>query len=199
MEEKLQNLTFGKALLIGIAIAGTYWLSMYDDGVVKETQIKTIEAEITEQVKEIESINKAIADAERFQQKMNELGAEMERVLLAMPAQLTGLDLMSIISNEAKSVGAEINRINSSDKPNGQNSASDQSTFYEPVLVEVDIAGTYNQMMLFLSNLTRLDKIITTQRIELKLSPDSSPMSPKINMKANLLAYRYLPKSKEAK
>jgi Tfp pilus assembly protein PilO len=199
MEEKLQNLTFGKAVFIGMSAAGLYWFTGYDDGVTKENSIKAIAVEIAAQVKESESIDKAIQDAEIFQQKMNDLGTEMDRVLLAMPARLTGLDLMSVISNEAKVVGAEINRISSTDNPTTLSPSNKQVTFYEPVLVEVDIGGTYNQMMLFLSNLTRLNKIITIDRLELRLISLVNVAVPKVNMKVKLLAYRYLPKAKEAK
>ncbi len=202
MEEKLQNVTIGKGLLIGLAAAGFYWLSVYDDGVAKENQIQAISAEIATKQGEIESINKAIEDAERFQQQMNTLGAEMDGVLLAMPAKLTGLDLMSIMSSEAKNVGAEINRINSSDNTRQNYGDNDTEDFYEAVPVEVDITGTYNQVMLFLSALTRIDKIVTTRKLDLKtdaVQEKADPVAPKITMKANFLAYRYLPKDKEAK
>jgi len=102
MEEQLKNLTVGKALLIGLALVGLYWWLVYDDGIAKEAVIAGVQAEIDTKEKEIVSINKAIEDAERFKQRMAELGEEMERVLRAMPTKLTGLELMRVISNEAK-------------------------------------------------------------------------------------------------
>lgn len=201
MEEKLRDLTVGKSLLIGLGLAAFYWFALYDDGVAKENLITSLDSEIVVKEKEITSINQALEDAARFQEKMNSLGAEMEKVQLAMPEKLTGLELMKIISNEAKGVGAEINQINAPDG-NRQGIPNSEQVFYENIPIEIDITGTYNQVMLFMSNLTRLNKIITTHRMSLQLvagSAVSALTSPRVNMKASLLAYRYLPKAQEAK
>lgn len=202
MEEKLNQLTMGKAFLIGVVLTVVYYFMWYNNGAVEEGQIATAQQEVQKSRAELEKIKQALVDAERYQKAMAELGAEMERVVKAIPAELNSLDLMKAISTEAKSVGAEINNLNAPTSSAGrsrQSPAEGATDFYEVVPIDVDITGTYNQLMLFLSNLTKLDKIITAQKLTMSISQRGSGASvgsvPIINMKASLQAYRYSPPS----
>lgn len=192
-----RRLAFGKAFLVGLGVTTLYFFGVYDNGGVLEAQIAMATSEITANKNEVESVRKAIEDAERYRQTMAMLGAEMERVLKAIPAKLDSLELMRMIANEAKGVGAEINQVNSPQNFRNSSDGTDgPKPFYENVPIEINIAGTYNQIMIFLSNLTRLDKIITSEKMS--LSVVQSPVSgrratvPTINLKASLQAYRYL-------
>jgi len=190
MEEKLKNLTISQALMIGIGLAALYYFAVYNDGSALETQISTTRQQIVTNQAEVETLNKAIMDAERFQQSKAALGAEMDKVLQAIPNSLTALELMRIMSNEAKSIGVEIRQINS---PQGFRAQSDSKLFYEPVPIDIEISGTYNQIMLFLSNLTRLNKIITAKSLQLNVAQMRTTGSgiPTLSLKASLNAYRY--------
>lgn len=197
MEEKLSQLTFGRATIIGLVLAAVYFFTLYNDGTVIENQIAASQGEVQKNRAEVESIRQAILDAERYQQTMSVLGAEMEKVVKAIPAKLNSLDLMKTISTEAKGVGAEINQLNSPQTASIGTADENPNRFYEVIPIEVDITGTYNQIMLFLSNLTKLDKIITAERLIMAISQRGSGKSsssvPIINMKASLQAYRYKP------
>jgi type IV pilus assembly protein PilO len=192
MEERLKSLTFGKSILIGIALAAGYYFALYDDGSSLEKQIALAKVEVKKSKDEVANVRTAIEDAERFQQTMSVLGAEMDKVLKAIPAQLTSIELMKIISNEAKTVGAEINQLMS--PQNFRNDSDKTVKFYEPVPIDVDLTGTYNQIMLFLSNLTKLDKIITTNQMSfnIKSGGATAGSSPIVTWKASLQAYRYI-------
>jgi type IV pilus assembly protein PilO len=195
MEERLRGITFTQSLIVGVALIGLYWGMFYDNGAKLEANIRAAESETVVLQKEIESVRKAIADAERYKQTMAALGSEIEKIVQAMPTKYTPLDFMRAISNEAKGVGTEINQITSPQnfRNNDPNAAA---MFYEEVPIEVDLTGNYNQIMLFLSNLTRLDKIITVKQLSMesksRTGTEAASSSPRIDLKASFLAYRYI-------
>lgn len=204
--QKFKGLAFGRAFLIGLFIAGAYLSIYYDSGSALESQISGVSSEITKSKNEIESVKKAITDAERYQKTMSNRETEMQKVLRAIPEKLEASDLMRTISLEAKGVGAEINGLVSraSSRSSSAQSNDKSKSFYEEIPIDIDLTGTYNQIMLFLSNMTRLDKVVTANKMTFTLASKgrtsaASAVSPNINLKATLQAYRYLPEEKSTK
>jgi type IV pilus assembly protein PilO len=193
MEEQLKNITVGKSLLIGLALGAGYYFMMYNDGSAIEAQIGTVQQQIAAAESEVASVRKAIEDAERYQQTMSTLGSEMERVQKAMPSKLNTTDLMKVISTEAKAVGAEINQL-SANEGYQTGSPETEERYYDEVPVQVEITGTYGQVMLFLSNLTKLDKIVTAKKLELTILQGGVTKNrvPSISLKSTLQAYKYV-------
>ena len=200
MENILHNLTFGRAIVIGIVLAAIYYFAMYNDGVSLEKQISTSRQDISKNKQEITNIEKAIQDADRYQKVMAELGEEMGRVLKAVPSQLTSLDLMRTIPNEAKSVGVQINSVSPAQAFRAGTNPLEDKTVVEPIAVNIELTGTYNQTMQFMSNLTRLDKIVSIRQLTLTSRTDTGPRKtnvPLVNFKAELDAYRFVTAEKD--
>src|SRR5262249_6846729 len=89
------------------------------------------------------------------------------------------------LGNEAKSVGVSINQIRDN------SSTGKKSEFYEEVGVDVDLSGTFAQLMLFMANLTRLNQILSIESLELK---ESSAETEGLQMSASVLGYGYVSK-----
>jgi Tfp pilus assembly protein PilO len=205
MEEKLKQLTFGKAIIGGLVLAAIYYFAIYNNGAAIEESINTTQTQITAQEQELTTIKKAIADAERYQMAKKTLGQELDVVLKAIPVELSAIDLMRTLSNEAKSIGVSILSINAQQN-SGYSSAptTGPKPFFEPVGVTVNLEGSYNQLMLFLSNLTKTDRIITVGSMNLQIRDSTGSLDGKgatvLKMNGEFKAYRYLPsEKKEAK
>jgi type IV pilus assembly protein PilO len=198
VEQQLKNLTFGRALIIGIVLAGIYYFTMYNDGSSFQTQINKAKDTRQQNEAEVARIARAVKDAERYQQTMAVRSAEMEGVLKAVPAQLSSFDLMKIVSNEAKLIGLQINGLTAA----GNYRADNKDAIFEPVGVTVNLTGNYNQVMLFLSNLTKLDKIVTVKKMSFvsKIEVGKRNGAPTITFISDLSGYKYLgpPEEKEA-
>lgn len=191
MEEKLRQLPFGKAFLIGLVLAAIYYFGPYDSGSNLEASIQGLESQITATKAELDKIKIAIRDAEVFQETKQARGQELDTVLKAIPEQISSLDLMRILSNEAKGVGASILSIN---HQSGARTV-DPKAFFEPVTVTVNLEGSYNTLMQFLSNLTKIDRIITISSLNLKLQDQNieSKGPTLLRMSGEFRAYKYLP------
>jgi type IV pilus assembly protein PilO len=189
VEQQLKNLTYGRALIISVVLAVIYYFSIYNDGSALEAQIKTGKDTRTQSEAELTSIAKAVKDAERYQTTMAQRSAEMDGVLKAVPAQLSSFDLMKIVSNESKTVGLQINSLTAA----AAFHSPDKDAIFEPVTVSVNLTGNYNQVMLFLSNLTKLDKIVTVKKLNFAahIEPQRHG-APTITFGADLSGYKYL-------
>jgi Tfp pilus assembly protein PilO len=171
----------------------------YNDGTALETSIATTQVQIQQAQKEMESVTKAIEDAERYQKTKAALGVEMDNIMLAIPVKLNSTDLMKTMSNEAKSVGAEI--ISLAAPQSFRNDSESANSVYVPIMISVELSGTYNQLMLFLSNLTRLNKIITSTKLTLAIKSTSGVMRPgtppALSLSGSFQAYKYNPPAVE--
>jgi Tfp pilus assembly protein PilO len=194
MAERLAALTLGRALIIGLILGAVYYSAFFDDGSKLVVALKAAKVELDKNKKEIENVNIAIKDAERFQQTMALRSAEMQKILKAMPAELTSIDFMKIVSNEAKGIGAEINKLTAPLLQKSMTLGKAESVaFYEPVPIDVELTASYNQIMLFMANLTKLDKIVTAQKVKLVATGDPrSKTIPNVHLTATLLAYKYI-------
>jgi len=199
MAEFLYNLTSGKALLIGVVIAVGYYFMLYDDGSGLQKQIQTAQQQVNQDKSKIASINKAIEDAKTYVKVKAALGGEMQTVQKAIPSNLTSLDFMQTISNQAKTIGLQIDSVSPAGEfRNGGQAPS--NAFFEPVGVSVQLTGTYNQVMEFMSALTALDKIVTVDALEMNVQSNFSQKtsSPTLDFKADVSAYRFLSDTKAA-
>ncbi len=179
--------------MIGIALAAIYYFSVYNDGSGLQLGITTAEDQLKKNNAEVANIQKAIKDAEEYKQTMNVLGTEMEKVLKAVPAQLSSFDLMKIVSNEAKTLGVQINALHSKDSFRSGNENKD--VIFDQVGVEVDLTGNYNQIMQFMSSLTKLDKIVTVKSLVFTSRLETSKkgaVTPTIGFRAELAGYKYI-------
>ena len=200
MEQQLQQLTIGKVVVGATVVALLYYMLLYNDGSALQASITSTQAEIQTKEQELQVIKKAIEDAERYQQTKNALGAEMGSVLKAVPEKLSHAEIMKLISTEANSIGVNISGlVPGAATQQFSQSPNEPKPFYEPVVVNVTLEGTYTNLMLFLSAMTKSDKIINAASLNLEnksqnVLDDSSNTT--LRLVSEFRAYRFLP-SKE--
>ena len=185
MEEKLKQLGIEKAILIGIVLTFVYYFALYDNGDVLETSLLTNAAMVQQKTKELEVMQRTLADAKKHQEVAAKLGKDLEQVLSAVPQEYNSVELMKLISSEAKTVGLNILSLTGS-----EGLAADPGKNFVPIQVTVSLRGTFNQVMMFLSNLTKVGKVILTKNLTLT-SAVSAGTSPSMGFSTTLEAYRY--------
>ncbi len=192
---KLMEMPLSRVLILAAVVSGLYYLLIFDNGSKWKAQTATalqrkseIETETVTVDKEIQEINNLKAAQERDAEKLNTLFAYI-------PEKLTKVEIMRTISTEAKAVGANINSIR--DSAGGSSGQNQKSEFYEEMAVEVDLAGTFPQLLLFLSNLTRINQIMSVENLTLNVVQGATSENMALSMAAMIKAYRYI--GKEAK
>lgn len=187
MADQLSKMTTGKAMIIGLAITAGYYLIWYEGGSKLEAQLASTNAQISKDKGELAKVNEALAKMERTQKIKADLGEKLEKVLSYLPEELSSSDLIKLLSTEAKAAGANLLKV--SDRSGGK-AKSDQ--FYEEVKVEMELEGSYGQLLLFLSNLTRADKIVTMSNMSMKRSPQKAGAPDMLTFVGTFVGYKYV-------
>jgi len=185
--EKINQISYGRAMFIGLFLAGIYYFTGYNNGTVLDAQIKANEAKVVELQKNIKDEEAKIERINQYKKTMEALGESFNKFVSYIPEKLRNTDLMKTISTEAKVAGANIVRVS-------EQGVGTRSDFYEEVKASVDLSGTFQQLMLFMSFLTKVDQIITLSKLSIR-NPSSQQMnveSPVLSISAELKGYRYL-------
>lgn len=187
LEEKLAHLSTGRAAIIGMVIAGMYFAFWYDNGEKLETQITSVKESIKVSEIELNRIQKAIEDAKKYQKISEELGEKMELVLKYIPEELRISDLMKMLSTEAKAVGANILSVKDV-------AGAKQRDFFEEIAVELKIEADFTQILLFLSYMTRVERIITLNHFSIDGNKKAAGPNERqiLSFIGNFSGYRYL-------
>ena len=185
---KLGDLPLSRVVIISIMVTGLYYLVGFDSGesfklamTASEQSKIELNTEIVKIDKELEEINQLKTAQERDAERLNTL-------LGFIPEKLTKTELMRTLGNEAKSVGVGINQIRDS------SGSSKKSEFYDEVGVEVELAGSFSQLLLFLANLTSLNQILSVDSLTIN-SAGSLAEGSNLIMSATILGYRYAAKT----
>ena len=180
-------MTEGRAVFAGIVIAGLYYMLLFDGGDAYKKQIVTHNQAIKKNEKLIVELKKTVEVVKRYEKKKKELGDRFNEIVKYIPEKYSVVDQMKIISAQAKSAGISINKISEGGKGRRFN-------FYEEVPVSVDLSGSYSQLILFLSYLTKIDKILVLKNMKMTSSGVSKKGDfndvPKISFAGNFIGYR---------
>jgi Tfp pilus assembly protein PilO len=193
LEEKLVHISTGRAAIIGLFIAGLYYIGMYDDGAAIEKKIEEQKLSIQQSTAELNRIKRAIEDSKRYKKVAEELGERMGSILRYIPEELRASDLMKRLSNEAKATGSNIMSV--------KDQGIVKEGFFEKVGVDLRIEANFGQILLFLSYLTRVDKIITLESFsitggKMEFNELEVGEKPQLNFSGKFLGYRFVPEGK---
>lgn len=195
---RLADFHWSRCLIMSLLVGLAYYLIGYDNGAVLQAGVAAATEKMTKLQEELAKLDKQLEEI-RILKNAQERDAERLNALMAfIPEKLTKTDLMRTLSNEAKTVGVNINSIRDSSSSKLAKKKSDPTEFYEEIGVEIDLVGDFPQLVLFLANLTRLNQILSVESLALKPS-SSKDDKVDISMSAKILGYRYLGAEEMAK
>ncbi|MBX7231966.1 MAG: type 4a pilus biogenesis protein PilO [Bdellovibrionales bacterium] len=189
--DTLGEMPLNRSFLLSLILCGVYYLISFDNGDRFKNMITESENRKNEINKEMVKVDESLSEIRALKLAQERDLEKLTALLAFIPEKLSKIELMRTISNEAKAVGANINQVQDATVANNTN-----NDFYEEVGVDVELVGSFTQLMLFLSNLTRLNQILTLNSLELK-GAESSQDRESLGMTAQLRGYRYTGKKKE--
>lgn len=190
VSDRLSQMPRQKALVIGVIVGLLYYLIAYDNGEKYEVATKAFQGEARELEIKIKGIDKRIVRANEFKATVDELGGQLEKFVSYIPSKFGSVDLMRVLSTEAKAAGTNIIRI--VEQNSGRSLVNGGSEFYDEMEVKLELEGTYAQFVLFLSYLTRIDKIVTVEDMSIvNRQREQAEESPVLQFKSTVKGYRY--------
>ncbi len=183
VEEKLKNLSVQQTIIATLALAAGYYFMVFDDGSNIEKVIKKQQRTLAEKTENLNNTRAAMANAKQFEEEVRRTNARFREMLEFIPVDFSIADFMQLLSTEAESSGNKVIKI----QPRPSENAS---TLYEELLVELEIEGTFSQILQFLSKMTRVRKIINLGGIQLS-TVEADPISPILRFETTMVGYRY--------
>lgn len=176
-----------RALMFGMGLAAIYYFIAFDGGSAIVSSISKHQEDLEKVKVELNIVKQKIEKAQIFEKTSAQLGQTLHSVLSYVPEHTNHSDLMKIVSDEVKTSGARLIKMRGIDEPNN-------STFYQSVSIEVEVQGSFVQHMMLLSALTRVDQILTVDKLMIESKGElMDAESPWSTMRVTIKGYRYLP------
>lgn len=181
--ERIQGTSRNVFVLIGLLVSAGYYYTNQTAVEGVEKQIETQKAEMAKKDLEVKEAKKVASDKKKFEEEVNKVSDQLRAALEFLPNSLKEQEVLTRISNEARSAGVNPTSIVPK-KPTAK-------TFYEELLMEVEMEGTYTQLVTFLAYISKIQRIVNIRGLELKVK-ETSEDAPILKLKGTLVAYRYL-------
>ena len=176
-------------VVLGSFLLGIYYFTFYNDGSYLkkktaeiQTQIKTADQKILKQKEEV-------ARLINFQKSLEREARAIQYFLSYIPNEYTAIDVFHFLTREAKNAG-----INIEDK---SDQGVEDGELYDALKVNVRVAGSFSQVMLFLSRLTAQKKILVVKNINFSLISGEGDQK-RVTANMTVYAYRYKEQQKPA-
>ncbi len=183
MEEKLNQLTFPNAALFGLLIAVGYYVLFYHPS-NPQNQLDEMGRELVTIKGEISKLDREIKKGLRINQEIEVLQKKADKVYAQLPEGLSVEQASGIVSQEARNVGLSIQSISAE----GTGWAKLQTVAVVPI--NTVVSGTFEQMMIFLSELTRNNKVYSVRSLSISGNDEDQPGI--LVMTVKVQAYRKL-------
>ncbi len=184
MIEMFSRLTIGRAVIIGFLVTSLYYFLIFDSGDQQRIQIASMQSEIARVQSELDKVDESLQRARDFKEASHSLGNSIEKLLSFIPANFRIGQLMQTVSQEARMSGLDITRLIPKSIPD-PNRVED----FVELGVTIEIQGQYDQILSFMSSLTKKRQIFIFDRLEMTSS--GSQGNGLIRMIADIHAFSY--------
>ena len=175
-------------ITLGGFLVGGYYFAFYNDGSLLKKQTAEIQTQIQNVDKKIQNQKQEIEERINFKELMEKEARVIQYFLSYIPNDYTVIDVFHFLTREAKSAGINIEDTTDQGVEDGK--------FYDALKVSVRVAGSFSQILLFLSRLTSLKKILVVSDVSMSLSKEDEQG---IFATMNVYAYRYKEEKSEDK
>lgn len=182
---QLGELTWSKVIVGGLIVAGLYWAFYYDDGTALDATIKTLNTKYSESERQLRETKEAMADAEKFEKAVRQNEIQFEKVLEYLPQEINANELTRLVNQQAQLSGTRVVSTKAVDQ-------IERKDFYEMTRLEFGLSGSFSQVVLFLSSLSKIQRLLTLDKLKIKVAQASSDDHATVDLTGILVGYRYL-------
>ena len=186
------QMSIGLILLLSAAGGGVYYVFKFDKGGNIKTEIEGLEDKQTKIEQEISDLNIRLKQLNEMDKAMNTMSAEVNQLLQLIPYEMTTQIIVNHLDTQARRAGVDLTDMNSQ-------TSIEKKEFYEKVKVSVTVKGLFRQILMFLSNLTKLSEMITVEKFTLTRGASSQGSYQggvsEVQMQMDIYGYKYISSS----
>ena len=187
--DKLKSMSPASACLIGIVIAGLLFFFVLGGDGSLEKSLKPIRNKKVKLTKDIQEKEKIIKEAFEYQENIKKLGKAINKVIKYIPENMSSAKMMRSLTDSAKVSGVNIIDVSDKGRVRSKPGEAANEVLYDRIPVSIKLEGNFTQIMMFLSNLTKLDNIITVE--ELSINSNRRIGEGMVAFSAVFVGYRY--------
>ncbi|MCU0574205.1 MAG: type 4a pilus biogenesis protein PilO [Syntrophobacteraceae bacterium] len=169
LQEKLGELTPLQRLLLVLVtvllLGGAFYFLKYKD---QAQNIRRLQTSILEQQKKLETLKLAAVEVEKLQKELAQSEEQLRQVLSLLPDQKEIPGLLDNISQ----LGAEVGLENILFQPQPEQPRE----FHAAIPIRLDLVGTYHELGVFLDRVSKLDRILKVENLNLTRQKDGSTL-----------------------
>lgn len=185
--ETLATYSYGKALIIGLALGGFYYMTLYNDGSALDSQLVQVNRDLTEQEAKKVETDAALQQVKEMQEKVGQLGAQYQEISRRLPSTLFSIDINRAIDNFARNAGVSVK----AKKPG----ANIKTNVVEEVPVDVELEGSYSELVQFAYYVSSAEKMSRVKNIVITGGPDRAVN--KLKFEGQVVGYKLAPEVEE--
>lgn len=186
---QLGEMTWSKVIIGGLIALGAYWGLYYDNGEKLETEIQQLTDRLAESERQLRETKEAMANTERFEKLVRQNEIQFEKVMEYLPQDTNSNELTRLVNQVSQLSGARV-------KETQPTNVAERKDFYEMTRIKVDLQGSFSQVVLFLSSLSKVQRLLTFDSLEIITSEGRGNVgegeTPELNLVATMVGYRYL-------
>lgn len=183
---QLGELTWSKVIVAGLIAAGVYWGLYYDDGATLEDSIRSLTTQYTESERQLRETKEAMADAEKFEKAVRQNEVQFEKVLEYLPQDINTNEMTRLVNQQAQLAGPRVVSTKAIE-------TIERKSFYEMTRLDFALSGSFSQVVLFLSSLSKIQRLLTFDKLKIKVNQGGRPDDiPQVELSGVLVGYRYL-------
>jgi type IV pilus assembly protein PilO len=185
VKEFLERISTSVALALGLCLAFVYYFTpLFDDGHVLQQEIDNTKVQLAVKKKEKEKVDSDISEAKKIKERVNLLSEKFKQAVQYLPTEWKEDSLLTDISKQAQIAGVTVVKINT---------VKDRATagVYEEMKIDFEIKGSFASTMIFISNVTKIKRIIEVTEILMR-SDDPDAEMPSLTSTGKFTTYRYI-------
>lgn len=183
VQEKFGALTPPQRILLILAtvlvLGAAFYFLKYKD---QAQSIRRLQTSITEQEKKLATLKQAARDVENVKLELAQSEEALNQVLSFLPDQKEIPGLLDNISQ----LGAEVGLENILFQPQPEQ----PHEFYASIPIRLDLVGSYHELGVFLDKISKLNRILKVENLNLTRQKDSSMLQ--VGM--TVVTYRFVEK-----
>jgi len=181
LQEKLGELSPPQRILLFVItlalLGGGFYFLKYKD---QAANISRLQTSVSEQEKKLVALKQAAVEVDKLKLELAESEEKLKQVLSFLPDQKEIPGLLDNISQ----LGAEVGLENILFQPQPEQPRE----FHAAIPIRLDIVGTYHELGVFLDRLSKLNRILKVENLNLTKQKDGSDLQ----VGATVVTYRFV-------
>ncbi|MCC6277466.1 MAG: type 4a pilus biogenesis protein PilO [Oligoflexia bacterium] len=168
--------------LVGAGLAAALYFTYGSEAEKLRPQILSLKDQVAKAKAKLKETKDRAQNRETFQNEMESVSVTLRQALEYLPKELDVQDLLRKVYSEARTSGVELSVFKPKDPT--------PKDFYDELLMDIKLKGTYPQLVTFLGNVSKIPRIINIRNVIIG-SPKFIDGYPMMEMSGTLVGYRY--------